>query len=117
MPNEFRQLVFSRDELAQALANYHEDAEDSVPLGNIVFCQIMQNSDLRVMIKVLPDGETQVQSRELGVDVIARALMKYCQDNKIPMPRNSEKSIEAIGENIAMTVSIDRTSIRLSGDI
>ncbi len=117
MPNEFRQLIFSRDELAKALANYHGDAEDHVPSGNIVFCQIMQNSDLRVMIKVLPDGETQVQSRELGVDVIARALMKYCLDNKIPMPRNSEKSIEAIGENIAMTVSIDRTRVRLSGDI
>lgn len=117
MPTEFRQLIFSRDELAKALANYREDTEGSVPSGNIVFCQIMQNSDLRVMIKVLPDGETQVHSRELGVDVIAPALMKYCLDNKIPMPRNSEKSLEAIGENIAMTVSIDRTSVRLSGKI
>ncbi len=77
----------------------------------------MQNSDLHVMIKVLPDGETQVQSKEVGVDVIAPALMKYCLDNKIPMPRNSEKSIEAIGENIGMTVSIDRTTVRISGDI
>ena len=117
MPTELRQLIFSRDELAKALTNYHQDAEDSFPAGNIVFCQIMQNSDLHVMIKVLPDGETQVQSKEVGVDVIAPALMKFCLNNKIPLPRNSEKSIEAIGENIAMTVSIERTTVKLSSDI
>ena len=30
MPTELRQLIFSRDEVAKALANYREDAEDSI---------------------------------------------------------------------------------------
>ena len=33
MPTEFRQLVFSRDELAKALANYHEVARAAAWLG------------------------------------------------------------------------------------
>lgn len=117
MPTELRRLIFSREELVKAISNFREVSGNGIPAGNIVYCQIMRNSDLSVSVKFLPEGESQFQSEQLGVDIIGPALMKYCLDHKIPLPRNSEKAIEVIGENIAMTVSIARPTVQLSDEI
>ncbi|MFQ5954006.1 MAG: hypothetical protein ACE5JZ_02970 [Kiloniellales bacterium] len=117
MPTELRRLIFARDELAKAIANYHGVAKDCMPDGHIVFCKVVQDSELHVTVKILPEGESNIQTLRMGVDVIGPALMKHCLDNNIPIPRNAEKSIEVIGENIAMTISINNAIVRLPDQV
>jgi hypothetical protein len=117
MPTELRQLIFSRDELAAAIANYNGNASQDVPAGRIMFCKVMQNSGIFVTVKIVPDGETEVQTVHLDKNTVGAALMKYCLDNKIPMPKKASKSLQALGENIAMSLCIDSISEELPSTV
>ncbi len=112
MPTEIRKLIFSRDELAEAIAN-HRNGHDNgskhgdLPSGAIMFCRVHQDTQLRVTVKVLPDGETNIRTVQLEPEFVGAALMQYCIERKIPMPKGASKSLEAMGENIAMNLSIE----------
>ena len=108
MPIELRRLIFSRDELVGAIAGFRDGANNAIPAGNIVHCQIVHDSELHVAVKILPEGETQIESARLDINFISAALIKYCKDKKIPIPRESEKSIEAMGENMALVIRLGK---------
>lgn len=114
MPTEIRKLIFSRDELAEAITNHRNGAHhdngskhDDLPSGSIMFCRVHQDTQLRVTVKILPDGETNIQTVQLQPEFVGSALMQYCIDRKIPMPKGASKSLEAMGDNIAMNLSIE----------
>jgi hypothetical protein len=113
MPTELRQLIFSRDELAEAIANYNGAATNGVPAGRIMFCKVTQNSGIFVTVKIVPEGETEVHTVHLDKNTVGAALMKYCLDKNIPMPKKASKTLQAIGDNIAMSLCIDSTSEEL----
>ena len=117
MPTELRRLIFSRDELAAAIAHYNKESPNGMPSGHVMYCKISQNEDLQITVKILPDGESDVQTVELTTDTVASALMQYCLANKIPMPRKSHKTLQAIAGNIEMNLLIDGTSKDVPGHI
>jgi hypothetical protein len=113
MPTELRQLIFSRDELTEAIASYDATSGRKIPAGEIVFCKVVTDGDLSVSLKVLPEGARDVETIVLTPDFIGACLVKFCVDHDIPIPRHAEKSLLSVGENIVMSLSIDSRATRL----
>jgi len=113
MPTELRRLVFSSDELAEALTSYSRASGPVLPDGDIVHCRIIDGDELAINVKVLPDLGGEVQTVRIGSELLGSALIRFCQDRRIPVPRHAEKTLQAIGQNVAMTLTIAARTQRL----
>ena len=107
MPTETRRLVFSSDELVEALNAHRKLANGKMPEGKIVFCRVGETSDFRVSVKILPPGRSEVQTFHLDGDYVGAALIGYCAQCKIPLPRGAEKNLQACGNNVALNLSLN----------
>ena len=46
-------------------------------------------------------------------DNLVRAMVRYCINNKIPIPKNAKKSAEKIDETMALSILIDDESRKI----
>jgi hypothetical protein len=107
MPSEFRQILFSNNELIEALYEYNQAAEVKLPQGTIVSCTPVAEAKVAVRLELAnqASGETQVAS--LAPELVAAALLRYCIQHRIPMPKGAAKSIQAHGAEISLNVRIE----------
>ncbi len=113
MPTEIRRIIYSRDELAAAITNYENGASRALPTGRIVYCRIRNQAELGVEVKMIPNGGSDIKTVQLEANLLGSILIDDCARRKIPIPRNASKSLEVIGEAIAIMVSTDLTTAPL----
>jgi hypothetical protein len=106
VPSEFRQIVFSGNELIEALYEYNQVAQTKLPPGMVVSCTPVAEDKVAVRLQLLDQasGETQVVS--LAPEPVAAALLRYCFNHHIPIPRNAAKSIQVHGGQISLDVHL-----------
>lgn len=119
MPTEFRRIVFSNEELLDALQAARDMAGGKLPAGRIVGCILSAEPSLTARLTVAPDGcgPGEPIGTESGVTVdldpefVGAALLLHCRRNKIPIPRNSEKSLQVVGDSLALRISLVTASL------
>ena len=106
MPTEYRRVVFPNQELRQALAAYETEEEHAVPPGEIVAVAIPDSPAGMVRITLLDTTENATYSADFAATHIAAALIRNCIDNRVPIPKNSRKSLRLMGDNLALDIVI-----------
>lgn len=104
MPTEIRRIVFSNAELLLALMAQNKSGQDSkMPAGAITACMVKDEADGIVHVQMLSEnGEPatySVRHAEVGA-----ALLRFCRDAKIPIPKRGKKSLKVVGEDIALYI-------------
>ncbi len=107
MPAEFRQILFTNNELIEALYEYNQVAQTKLPQGIIVSCTPVAEAKVAVRLELVDQksGETQVAS--LAPELVAAALLRSCMKQHIPMPKGAAKSIQVHGDDISLNVRIE----------
>ena len=107
MPAEFRQILFTNNELIEALYEYNQVAQTKLPQGTIVSCTPVAEVKVAVRLELVDQesGETQVAS--LAPELVAAALLRSCMKQHIPMPKGAAKSIQIHGDDISLNVHIE----------
>ena len=95
MPSEFRFLVFSSKEAAQALATFARKRGRKLPDGYINYAVPGPGTPPGGRLFVTPDEGKDLESAFAAEEVVA-ALILYALDHKIPLPRSGEKVLEAL---------------------
>lgn len=109
MPIEMRTLIFSRDEVAEALAEHAERGGGALPQGRVIHCQIACGPDLALVVKLVPPERAQIQTVTLDAEAVGAALIDYCLRRAIPLPRNASRSLQVLGEALALSLAINET--------
>ena len=107
MPTEIRKIVFSNEELKKAIVLFSHRSVNKLPEGDLISCEVTSIDGINVRIKIRPwysEGEKIVV---LSSTYIGAALSNYCMDCKIPIPRHAAKSLQIIGDNIALQINIE----------
>ena len=99
---ELRRIVFSQDELRQALHAQRMDGKVVLPIGIIQSASFLEGSDANVMLHIYDEQHDQRHEIVLPNAFVAAALMGFCIQRKVPLPRNARKSIAIAGQNIAL---------------
>jgi hypothetical protein len=107
MPIEMRTLIFSRDEVAEAIADHAEHGNGGLPKGRVVYCQIGQGPDLTMVVKLVPPDRVRIQTVTLDAEALGAALIAFCLRRAIPLPRNSSRSLQVLGEAVALSLAIN----------
>jgi len=104
MPTEVRRLVFSNAELYAALDKYLSRTGTSLPLGSIVRIHTDTVHDT-VTIDICHSNSAQTDAVSLPARQVGGALISYCINNDIPLPRGFSKSLIIAGDNIALEIT------------
>ena len=111
MTIEMRTIVFSREELVEAISEHAAAAK--LPKGAIMLCTVSASPSLAVTVKLVPEGQSAVETVTLDAETVGGALVHYCMDHEIPVPRSADRSLQAIGEAVAIHFSINKDAVKL----
>lgn len=104
MPTETRKIVFSDIELAEAIERFAKATRHAMPPGRVTACRIDAKIGLSAMLTVTHLADGSSNTVRFDQPSIAAALIRYCMEKKIPIARSSEKTVEAIGSGVALTL-------------
>ena len=102
MPSEVRQIAFAPDELRRAMSGW---LTKSAPESRPVTVQAVQIDDAVGVAAVLSciTGDALSDVR-IEADGLAAAMIDFCIDNRIPLPRDASKTALRIGDAVALLV-------------
>lgn len=107
MPAEFRFIVFTPQEAAQALVKFCQKSGRKLPIATVVGAEpvggVAGKEPPRGLLRLLPDTGKEVQFKFEPQEIVG-ALLLFALDRKIPMPRDSEKVLESIRNRFALRI-------------
>ncbi len=101
MLSESRSIIFSDEELAEAMQTIFEERG----MGNVTNIYPCHNRAGEVMISVTEldsDEEIEISAAEL-----APIILQHCLKKKVPLPRNAFKELALRGESLALIVRLE----------
>jgi len=113
MATEFRRIVLTNDELMDAIALYNRAAKQKLPAGQFVSCTVKDGQDLMVSLEICDISTDKRYNIDLKAAYIGASIIKWCQNEKIPIPRSADKSVEAVGDNVALHLTVNGKSDEL----
>ena len=109
MPTELRKIIFSEEEIVRAVLSQNRRSPKKLPPGDIVKVG-RSGSGANMDISIFDATVEQTKTVTLGASYLAAAMLGFCIDNKIPVPRVADKSVEVLGDSFALSISIGRES-------
>ena len=107
MPTETRQLIFSDEELLDALTSHNRMAIDKLFIGRIVSCSVPPGEVLTVRLTIRHETTNNDYDMTFGADVIGAALIRYCLEINIPLPRRAQKRFGMINNCAAISMCFE----------
>lgn len=101
MPQEFRYVLFSSDELSAALVYDLRTSRARVPPGFVKSIILEEGVTIAVTLMCTTDNGNEMPIRFEHHEVL-RALVVYCSHRKIPLPVKAHKSIEIRHKRVAL---------------
>ncbi len=98
MPSEFRRVMFTNNELIEAIHDYNEISQDKLPPGIILTCTPVSEAEVAVRLELVDQRSDEMHVVELSPEVLGAALLRYCMKHRIPMPKSATKSIHIHGK-------------------
>lgn len=106
MPTETRRIEFSTAELVEAITSFAKTTRFPLPPGKVVGCQIDRHGAVAVTLTIQHVAEGAKRTARFDNNAVAAALIRYCIDKKIPIPKSAEKSVESDGKSMILTLRI-----------
>ena len=106
MPSEFRRIMFTNNELIEAIHDYNEMSQDKLPPGTILTCTPVSEADVAVRLEMVDQRSDETHAVELSPEVLGAALLRYCMKHRIPMPKSATKSIQIHGNEVSLNIEI-----------
>ena len=104
MPREVRSIIFTRDEVLVSLRGYWLHRSE-MPKGKLDKFTISSSGPIEIEA-VYDAAHPTRQVRRMNEADIGAALLLTCLNQKIPVPRKSERQLQRFGDMIGLVVTI-----------
>jgi len=101
--HEIRRLVLPLDTVIDAVLQLDRDRAGELARATLVAANIERGEQEALVLSVRFSGD-QVEQRRFPLPVIAAAIINYCYQSRIPLPRNGAKKLEIVPEGFAFTI-------------
>lgn len=104
--HENRRLQFPLDTLVDALIELENKQGHWPPKATVVGASIDNsgNDNAGVILSVHRPEGGEVSERRYSLPMIAAAIVNYCLTMRVPIPRNSTKSIQVLEDSVALVL-------------
>ena len=102
MPKEYRKMVFSEDELKQAIAVFGNLNGSILPQDEITAVELNNTPERFVRVEYTTTAQSGASELSLSRNQVASALIAFCRDQNIPIPRSSLKNLKVDGVEVSL---------------
>lgn len=102
MITEIRHIIFSNDELKLVFQSVPLDGFDRA--RRITRIQVVEGPPPSIRIQSEPSGGGTRAELEVESYQLARLMVAYCRDKKIPLPKDALKTIHAQGDALCFSI-------------
>lgn len=106
MVAEYRQIVFSNEEIVAAIVAFDGKHKTDLPPGNIVKCLLSKRRPVVARATFQDIYAGTERTVHLDASFLAAALLDSCIARKIPVPRQADKALQPIGDSLSLNFSI-----------
>jgi hypothetical protein len=108
VPRERRQIIFSEAELYEALVGYNRVAAMPAFRGDPFSIVIGKEPSITVSCRVYDyRGDWKEETERLPGEFVREALIRFCLENNIGLPRSGVKRILAVDQEICLFVVLE----------
>lgn len=100
MITEIRHIIFSNDELKLVFQSVPLEGFDARRRINRI--EVLEGPPPAVMI--YSDGGTGETAEQVESYQLARLIVAYCRDKKIPLPKDALKTLHAQGDQLCFSI-------------
>lgn len=115
MPSESRTIIFSQQEVIDALVSYARARKMKVPPGVVRDVEVTGDVEFIVSLEIFDDREGRINSLIFTFDEAGAAMIHYCIASKIPLPRDGVKSLQYQSGAISLHMTRDVMLKRIGG--
>lgn len=94
MPTEIRRLLYNEVEVARAVSEFAIQNDTSVPKGAVLDFKVESETPLKLRLHMQTREGKQLY-HTIDEPFIAAALISHCMRNKIPIAKQSRKTVRA----------------------
>lgn len=106
MPSELRKVVFSKDEVWKAVVSHCMRAAIHMPNAPLEDVVVPSNFEPAVEMLFAGDQKGYFRKVKLGLPEVAAALIRFCREQNVPLPKNGKKVLKPSDDGIAMLVNV-----------
>jgi hypothetical protein len=111
--SETRHIIFPKDALIAAIKFLAAASSQPLPPGRLDGCLILTEPDISVLLDIRDDATGELHRREFPAEKLGAAMIAYCRQVGVPLPRSAEKSLSVSGDNLMLIVQIRGRSTKL----
>jgi len=112
---EYRKLVFPESDLIEAITAHDSMSLKLFASRDVVKIEVTESPDIRISAK-LRGKDGQDEPIQLENSYVVAAMVRYCVENKIPLPRRGEKLLELDEGRLALSICMDGSSVPVEDD-
>ncbi len=113
MPTEMRRIVFSNEELMNAINFFNSPNIPKLPEGVITVASVDPDDKSNIVLKFTSYNRDAERNIVISVANLGAVLVSYCIKNKIPMSKKASKSLKIIGDNVSLELFFGNDQIAL----
>ena len=106
MPKELRKIVFTDDETRQAVVEFCDQSQALPPGATLLGIELTGSETTPISVAFTSGTSNKPNALELGRDQVAAALMRFCRSQRIPIPRQSNKTLQIKEGEVALLLGV-----------
>ena len=106
MPKELRKIVFTEDETRQAMVEFCEQTQALPPGATLLGIDLTGSDTTPISVGFTSGTSNKPNELQLGRDQVAAALMWFCRAQRIPIPRQSNKTLQIKENEVALLLGV-----------
>lgn len=102
--HEVRRLVLPVETVVDAVLQFDRDRAGVLSHGTILEAKVGAGAEEGLVLSVRFSGSNAIEQRTFALPAIAAAIINYCWNVRIPLPRHGTKTLTIVPEGFAFTV-------------
>ena len=113
MPTEMRRIVFSNEELMNALNLFNSPNIPKLSEGRIAAASVDPDDKSNIILKFISYNRDEGRDIVISISNLGAVLISFCIKNKIPMSKKAGKTLKIIGDNVSLELFFGNDQISL----
>jgi hypothetical protein len=110
--NEMRRMVLPIETVVEAVLQFDRDSAGTLWQGTVLDARIESQPVPGLVLSLRLRGSESIE-RTFGLPAIAAAIINYCRQARIPLPRHGKKTLELVPEGFAFCIQTTISMPRL----
>ncbi len=106
MPSELRKITFTQDEVQEAVISHCLHTDIHIPDANIDEMTLHDDAEAAAVLNFTVSNPADPNRVKLDRDNLAAALIRFCIDHDIPLPRIGQKMLTFKDGEVSLMINI-----------